>query len=91
MITLIQSKVALADQVNDRTRNYKIVEIKAGDSLWSIATQNYTTEYKTVHKYIDSIKKCNALYDDQITAGCYLIIPYYQDADAILITNADTY
>lgn len=75
---IIPTKVAYADQENKSTRLYKTIEIKSGDSLWSIAADNYTDECESMTDYIYLIKTCNSLYDDNITAGCHLIVPYYE-------------
>ena len=67
---------------------YKVVEIKAGDSLWSIAKENMSDElnhsgFTDIYQYIHEIKKCNNMKSNQINAGCYLMVPYYNfKADA---------
>ncbi len=59
---------------------YKIisVEIESGDSLWSIAAEHYSAEFSSMKDYIDEIKRMNRLSSDKITAGNYLLIPYYE-------------
>lgn len=62
---------------------YKVVEIKAGDSLWSIAKKNMSDElnhsgFTDIYQYIHEIKKCNNMKSNQINAGCYLMVPYYK-------------
>ena len=59
---------------------YKIIEIKKGDSLWSIARDNMNPGYKDIYNYIQDIKECNQLDQESITAGNYLMIPYYEPA-----------
>ena len=60
---------------------YKVVEIKNGDSLWSIAKENMdNTNYSgfiNIYQYIHEIKRCNNMKSNQINAGCYLMVPYY--------------
>lgn len=61
---------------------YKVVEIKDGDSLWSIAKENMASEsshagFTDIYQYIREIKKCNNMKSSQINAGCYLMVPYY--------------
>ena len=62
---------------------YKVVEIKAGDSLWAIAKENMSDElnhsgFTDIYQYIHEIKKCNNMKSNQINAGCYLMVPYYK-------------
>ena len=60
---------------------YKVVEIKNGDSLWSIAKENMDNTndsgFINIYKYIHEIKRCNNMKSNQINAGCYLMVPYY--------------
>ena len=60
---------------------YKVVEIKNGDSLWSIAKENmdHTNDsgFINIYQYIHEIKRCNNMKSNQINAGCYLMVPYY--------------
>lgn len=57
---------------------FKSVQIEKGDTLWSIAKENMDTEhYKNISEYVKEIKKINALVSDRVTAGNYIIIPYY--------------
>ena len=62
---------------------YKVVEVKTGDSLWSIAKENMSdksnySEFTDIYQYIHEIKKCNNMKSNQINAGCYLMVPYYK-------------
>lgn len=57
---------------------YKSVEISKGDTLWSIANDNYdSAHYKDIHEYITEVKKLNTLTSDEIVTGNYVIVPYY--------------
>ena len=60
---------------------YKVVEIKNGDSLWSIAKENMDNTndsgFINIYQYIHKIKRCNNMKSNQINAGCYLMVPYY--------------
>ena len=60
---------------------YKVVEIKNGDSLWSIAKENMDntndSRFINIYQYIHEIKRCNNMKSNQINAGCYLMVPYY--------------
>ena len=62
---------------------YNVVEITAGDSLWSIAKATMSDEFNhsgftDIYQYIHEIKKCNNMKSNQINAGCYLMVPYYK-------------
>ena len=60
---------------------YKVVEIKDGVSLWSIAKENMDNTndsgFINIYQYIHEIKRCNNMKSNQINAGCYLMVPYY--------------
>lgn len=61
----------------DISKYYTSVQIGKGDTLWTIAKKYRTKEYVDMELYIQEIKECNGLYSDDITEGCYLLIPYY--------------
>lgn len=60
---------------------YKVVEIKDEDSLWSIAKENMDNTndsgFINIYQYIHEIKRCNNMKSNQVNAGCYLMVPYY--------------
>ena len=60
---------------------YKVVEIKDGDSLWSIGKENMDNTndsgFINIYQYIHEIKRCNNMKSNQVNAGCYLMVPYY--------------
>ena len=47
------------------------------EPLWTIAEKFYTEENVSMKEYIDEIKKCNHLAENEIKEGQYLIVPYY--------------
>jgi len=57
--------------------SFKCVPVTPRDTLWSIASENYTEEYGSIEDYIQEIMRCNSLYSDNIRAGSYLIVPVY--------------
>lgn len=59
----------------------KSVKVEKGDSLWSIASENITEDYKDINAYIYEIMKCNSLTTDVIHEGNYIIVPYYKNTD----------
>lgn len=57
---------------------YKSVEIAKGDTLWSIASDNFdSAHYKDINEYVSEVKKLNMLSSDDIIAGRHVIVPYY--------------
>ena len=67
-----------ASQENTSTIQVKSIMVESGDTLWDIATANYSDNYDSIEEYVDVIKDCNHITSDKIFTGSYLIIPYYQ-------------
>ncbi len=73
---IITTKVT-AERALEREKTVTTVKIEKGDSLWSIASQYITDEYKDMNVYIEEIKFSNGLTSDTIHEGRYIIVPYY--------------
>ncbi|MEG1847292.1 MAG: hypothetical protein RR238_02365 [Lachnospiraceae bacterium] len=56
------------------------IMVESGDSLCSIASEHMTFHYPSSTADIDEVKHINALTEDTIHAGQYLIIPYYSES-----------
>ena len=56
---------------------YTSIEVQSGDTLWSIASDHITEEYRDMNAYIDEVCSINKISQDEIHAGQYLTIPYY--------------
>ena len=69
---------------------YQSVQIKSGDTIWSIAETWMTDEWQDTREYVNEIKAINNLTSDTIHAGNYLVIPYY-DHDLSHIIVSDDY
>lgn len=72
---------SFSSQASDREHQisykyYKSIQLKAGDTLWSIAKMYVDSEYN-INEYIAEVKKINSLKSNQIKQGSYLIVPYY--------------
>lgn len=78
------TRYAAADDSTHRTRTFASVEVKTGDTIWAIAEQYYSDEYKDINSYVNEIIRTNHLSDDRITSGAYLIVPYYMDIESNL-------
>ena len=64
--------------VEGACKYYKSIEVSEDDTLWSIAgTYMDRNHYVSIYDYIEEVKFMNALTDDEIHYGKYLIIPYY--------------
>lgn len=57
---------------------YTEVCVENGDTLWDIAMEHMTEEYRSVNEYIREIKKINHL-GATLQYGQILTIPYYSD------------
>lgn len=75
--TIVASGRTKASDTKTSYKYYTSIEIEAGDSLWSIASEYMTEEYDSVQEYVDEVKALNGLVDDKIHSGQYLTIPYY--------------
>ncbi len=56
---------------------YTSILIHEGDTLWSIARLYMDAHYDSEEAYIRELKQINALEDDHIRTGMYLVVPYY--------------
>ena len=56
---------------------YTSIEVKYGESLWTIAEEFAGEEYDSINDYIYEVMKINHLKEENISAGQFLIIPYY--------------
>lgn len=61
-----------------RERCVSVVEIKEGDTLWSVAESFYTPEYKNITAMVDEIKESNHI-GDCVKIGQHIIVPHYQE------------
>ncbi len=55
---------------------FKSIEIQPGDTLWDIAEEYITEDYKSVTEYVMVLKEMNSLSTDDIQAGQNLMIAY---------------
>jgi cell division protein YceG involved in septum cleavage len=73
---------AAAEKNTQREKIITSVEIKRGDTLWSIAKSYVSNEYADVGEYIEEIKRSNGLSSNTIHTGNYIIVPYYVDVSS---------
>lgn len=58
-------------------RYYTCVEIRQGDSLWSLAHEYGKSSGMNTKQYVKELKKMNSLKEDTIHAGQYLTVVYF--------------
>lgn len=68
-----------AERSGNRSKLITSVEVKQGDTLWSIASTFISDEYDSIHEYIDEIMNSNGMASEEIHAGNFIIVPYYAD------------
>jgi len=69
--------VKASTESNKRTKTFSSVEVKPGDTVWSIANEYMSDEYTDVNELVNEIEKTNHISANSITAGSYIIVPYY--------------
>lgn len=75
----IHAQSAASKTTSKRVRYYKSVQVKPGDSLWSIAREYRTEDFPSIYAYIEEIYKLNELQSETIHAGTYLMVICYKD------------
>lgn len=82
LITIITIPAVHAEEGDSSWQKYyKSIEIYSGDTLWSIAEEYMTDNYKSANEYIEEVKYMNNLKTDHITAGKCIVIPYYETGE----------
>ncbi|MCI6813087.1 MAG: LysM peptidoglycan-binding domain-containing protein [Lachnospiraceae bacterium] len=62
---------------------YTRIEVQYGDTMWDIASRYYSEPYYNYNSYINEIMLINRMLEPELTAGSYIIVPYYS-AELIL-------
>ena len=83
MFTISGLSVGFKTQAKESVVLYKYyanIEVKYGENLWDIADTYFCEEkYKNYEHYIAEVMHINGLYNTEVSAGSYLIIPYYSE------------
>ena len=80
IILRISAKTIQAEDITENHYKYfTSITIEQGDSLWSLAENYLTEDYKDIYSYIDEVKSINHLSGDSLIAGQKLCIPYYAE------------
>ena len=80
LIMILSCGYALASDEGEKQeweKRYTSIEVQSGDTLWDLAGTYAAGGYSDRDDFIREVKQLNHLTDDNITAGVYLIIPYY--------------
>lgn len=76
--TVLSASTSSATTEHTKELYYTSVEVKEGDTLWTIAEAYMSAEFVDLNTYVDEIKEVNGMYNDTIHTGSYLIVPYYE-------------
>lgn len=79
MLSLVFTQSAEANDGSEEIfyKYYHRIEVSEGDTLWSIAQQNYHAQDQTIQEYIEEVLQINHRYSEIVYAGEELMIPYY--------------
>ena len=69
---------ANADTKAPRQKYYREYQIEKGDTLWSIAEDEMGPGWSDIREYIYEVEVLNGIDGDDLTAGNYLQLPYYE-------------
>jgi cell division protein YceG involved in septum cleavage len=67
-----------ADKKVEYEKSFISIEVNNGDTLTSIA-QDYAVSAAEYDSYISEVKTINNLESDTIHAGCFLLVPVYEE------------
>ncbi len=68
---------AKEQEMSGEHKYYTSILIREGDTLWSIARTYMDHHYSCEEDYIRELCSINSLADEEIRAGMYLVIPYF--------------
>lgn len=83
ILTLSVGGFAIGSKAQDKENDvlykyYTNIEVQYGESLWDIADTYFCeAKYDNYEHYISEVMQINGLYNEEISAGSYLIVPYY--------------
>lgn len=74
---IIRRNVAAAS-VGQKTRYYTSVQLRSGDSLWSIADR-YCPDGVEIRSYIEELRRLNGIENDRaLSSDSYISVYYYK-------------
>lgn len=72
------SEVEAKDYAPLHQKYYTSVEVEEGDTLWGIAEDYMTEEYKDKDIFIDEVCEMNHITGNVIRTGTTIMVPYYR-------------
>lgn len=76
--SFIGSRTSQASNEIQRTKCYTSIRVEEGDSLWEIAEKYMGDDYESRQAFIEEVVQLNHIGEDEIHAGEYLVVPYYE-------------
>lgn len=64
--TVLSASTSSATTEHTKELYYTSVEVKEGDTLWTIAEAYMSAEFVDLNTYVDEIKEVNGMYNDTI-------------------------
>lgn len=83
ILTLSIGGFAIGSKAQDKEnvvlyKYFTNIEVQYGESLWDIAETYFCeSKYDNYEHYISEVMQINGMYSEEISAGSYLIVPYY--------------
>ena len=74
---------AIASKAQDKEevilyKYYTNIEVQYGETLYDIAERYFCEDkYDNYKHYISEVQYINGLYNEEVSAGTYLVVPYY--------------
>ena len=79
-VLVLNQNTIQADESIEYNKYFKSVEIKTGDTIWSIAEENIPENSSIdIREYIEEVQQINSLNGDNITSGMNIVVPYYAE------------
>lgn len=78
MFQVSQHKHSATSALTGREKHVITVSVKKEDTLWSIASEYYTSDCGTMNSYIKEIQESNHLSSDTIYEGSTILVPVWE-------------
>ncbi len=86
----VSSKAMQEKTKPDVIKYFTSIQIKDGESLWQIASNNLNTEYYDLDAYMDEIASINNISEDEtLLSGEFIIIPYFASANDVSVASTN--